>query len=205
MIAALLLALAGVVAASRAPQKKIIIFSAEDASANQPQVPEETVVQRLRPLPSIAASLWIVGGYGWTSQKYALPPAAAPPPVVVLLPGPRSSSGADVGGDLFFRIAGPVYLGAIIDYGFAGPNAWLLAGGARIAIVDLALSGGFGYSSLDQGGPGAIAAADYAITSALGVRVQGSWRHSTFGTTLLTPVDYRRTVWSLMAGLSLHL
>lgn len=197
MIGALLLAVAQVVGAPLSP----------DAPSNQPQVPEETVVQRVRPLPSIAAALWVVGGYGWTSQKYAVSPPATPPFVVILLPGPRSSFGGDVGGDLFFRVAGPVYLGGIIEYGFAGPNAWLVAGGARIAIVDLALSGGFGYSSLDQGGPGAIASADYAITSAFGLRLQGSWRHSSFTAALPfpTPVGYRRTVWSLMAGLSLHL
>jgi hypothetical protein len=192
MIAALLLALAQVGGSPVPP----------DAPQNQP---EETVVQRIRPLPSIAAGLWVVGGYGWTSQRSTISPVPTTPPVIIRLPGPRSSFGGDVGGDLFFRVAGPVYLGAIIDYGFAGPNAWLLAGGARIVIADLALSGGFGYSSLDQGGPGAIAAADYAITSALGVRIQGSWRHSSFSNTLVTPVDYRRTVWSLMAGLSLHL
>lgn len=204
MIAPLLLA-AALLGAPLSPPKKIIFFSWADAPSNEPQVPEETVVQRVRPLPSIAAGLWVVGGYGWTSQRYAVSPSPTPPPIVVVVPGPRSSFGGDVGGDLFFRVAGPVYLGGIVDYGFVGPNAWLVAGGARIAIADLALSGGFGYSSLDQGGPGAIAAADYAITSALGVRIQGSWRHSSFTTTLLTPVDYRRTVWSLMAGLSLHL
>ena len=192
MIGALLLVVAQVAAAPASPE----------APPNQP---EETVVQRIRPLPSIAAGLWVVGGYGWTSQRSTISPIPTTPPVILLLPGRRSSFGGDVGGDLFFRVAGPVYLGGIVDYGFAGPNAWLLAGGARIAIVDLALSGGFGYSSLDQGGPGAIAGADYAITSALGVRIQGSWRHSSFSTSLLTPADYRRTVWSLMGGLSLHL
>lgn len=191
MIAALLLALAQVDGAPVAPEPP------SDAA-------KETVVQRVRPLPSIAAGLWVVGGYGSTSQRFS--PIPTTPQVIIRLPGPRSSFGGDVGGDLFFRVAGPVYLGGIVDYGFAGPNAWLLAGGARIAIADLALSGGFGYSSLDQGGPGAIAAADYAITSALGVRIQGSWRHSSFSTTLQgAPVDYRRTVWSLMGGLSLHL
>lgn len=177
----------------------------EDAPAEPPQAAEETVVQRVRPLPSVAAALWVVGGYGWTSQRDAVSSTIPPPQVLAVFPGPRSSFGGDVGGDLFFRIAGPVYLGGILDYGFAGPDALLVAGGARVAILDLAVSGGFGYTSLDQGGPGAIGAADLAISSAFGIRLQGSWRHSKFTSTLLAPVDYRRTVWSLMGGLSLHL
>ena len=177
----------------------------QDPLSDPPQVGEETIVQRVRPLPFIAASLWVVGGYDWTSSRRAMPLTAPPPPFTVLLPGPPSAFGGDVGGDLFFRVAGPIYLGGIIDYGFAGPNAFLVAGGARIAIADLALSGGFGYTNFDQGGPGAIAGADFAISSALALRLQGSWRHSSFTVTFPTPAEYRRTVWSLMGGLSLHL
>lgn len=179
--------------------------ASEEPAPDPARVAEETIVQRVRPLPSVAASVWVVGGYDWTSSRRAMPLTAPPPPFALLLPGPPSAFGGDVGGDLFVRVAGPIYLGGIVDYGFAGPNAFLVAGGVRIAIADLALSGGFGYTNLDQGGPGAIAGADFAISSALALRLQGSWRHSSFTVTLPTPAEYRRTVWSLMGGLSLHL
>lgn len=174
----------------------------QDRLSDQRQVAKETVVQRVRQLPRTAAALWVVAGYDWTSNAAAATP---PPPVFVVLPGPRSTFAADVGGELFFRVVGPIYLGGIVDYAFSGPGGLLVAGGARVAIADLSLSGGVGYSGFEEGGLGAILGADYTLTTALAVRVQGSWRHSRFNVEVPSPAEYRRTVWSLMGGLSLQL
>lgn len=174
----------------------------QDRLSDQRQVAKETIVQRVHPLPTVAAAVFIVAGYDWTSQRTTV---TGTPPVVLVPPGPRSAFGADVGGELFFRVAGPVYLGGIVDYGLTGPNAFLVAGGARVALGDVSLSGGAGYSTFEEGGPGAILGADFTVTSAFALRVQGSWRHSFLHVDFPAAADSRRTVWSLMGGLSLHL
>lgn len=167
----------------------------QDRLSDQRQVAKETIVQRVRPLPSTAAAFWILAGYDWTSN---VPSNSIPA-------GPRSAFGLDIGGHLFVRVAGPLYLGGLIDYSLAGPNLLLVAGGARLVAGDIALSGGFGYASVREGGLGALLAADYGVSSGFALRVQGSWRRSSFTTASVPPVDQATTVWSLMGGLSLQL
>ena len=78
-------------------------------------------------------------------------------------------------------------------------------GGARVVVSDLALSGGFGYASVAEGGVGALLAVDLGVITDVTLRLQGSWRRSRFSRDATAPADYQRTVWSLMGGLSLHL
>jgi hypothetical protein len=189
----------------RASVRRLFAPLFQNRLSDQRQVAKETIVQQVRPLPGVAAALWVVAGYDWTSNAAtptSFPVGGGP---AITFPGPRSAFGADVGGELFFRIVGPIYLGGIVDYGLTGPSALLVAGGARLAIAALSLSGGVGYSGYAEGGLGAIVGADFTVTSAFALRVQGTWRHSTFNVDFPQPTEYRRTVWSLMGGLSLHL
>ena len=159
----------------------------------------ETVVAERR-LPRTLASFWVIAGYDWTSNQAPLTVPTGSIPLAL-----RSGFGLDLGGDLFFRVAGPLFLGGIIDYSLAGPNALLVAGGARVVVSDLALSGGFGYASVAEGGVGALLAVDLGVITDVTLRLQGSWRRSRFSRDATAPADYQRTVWSLMGGLSLHL
>ena len=143
----------------------------------------------------IAAAIWVVAGYDWASNAGSLVNA------------PASAFGCDLGGHVFFRVAGPLYLGGAVDYSLAGPNALLAALGVRVALEDVALSAGVGYTSVREGGLGALVAFDVGLSSASSLRVQGSWRRSSF-TGLRdpgpVPVSISTTVWSLMGGLAFH-
>jgi len=156
-------------------------------AAGSSEAATETV--RVEPrLPGTTAEVWVVAGYAWESTTFA---------------PDKSGFGCDLGGHLFFRIAGPVYLGALIDYSLSGPNALLVAGGARVALPPVALSAGVGYASLSDGGVGVIAAADFDIQSGLSLRLQGSWRRAT-GTVANIGPGQTSTVFSAMGGLSLQ-
>jgi len=151
--------------------------------------------QRDGHLARIAAAIWVVAGYDWASNGGSLVNA------------PASAFGCDLGGHVFFRVAGPLYLGGAVDYSLAGPNALLAALGVRVALEDVALSAGVGYTSVREGGLGALVAFDVGLSSASSLRVQGSWRRSSF-TGLRdpgpVPVSISTTVWSLMGGLAFH-
>lgn len=152
--------------------------------------------QRERRLHAVAASVWLVAGYDWTSNTVRIPA------------GPASGFGLDLGGDLFLRVAGPVYLGGLLDYSLSGPNLLLVAAGARVLVGEVGLSGGFGYASVAEGGLGALLAVDFGVTGGLALRIQGSWRRS-HSTGLrdpgLVPIEIDTTVLSWLAGLSLQL
>jgi hypothetical protein len=149
---------------------------------------QETTVQRVRPLPSTAAAFWVVAGYDWTSHTGTLASA------------PGSAFGWDLGGHLFFRVAGPVYLGGLLDYSLSGPNDLLAAGGLRIAVENLGISAGVGYANLASGGWGILAATDFGLGSGFSLRGQVSWRHAS--SVPLPRQDI--TVGSVMGGLSLQ-
>jgi len=160
-------------------------------------------------LPRTTASIWILAGYdsGITDVgSYTI----GPPPGAVVQ-GSRiteSKLGVDFGADLFVRVAGPVYLGVIVDYALSGPNGLLAGGGARVVFTDVAVSGGFGYSSVGDGGIGALAAVELSIAEGVGLRAQGSWRHSSYtmaSGSIAPGADASTTVWSILGGLSLRL
>jgi hypothetical protein len=152
---------------------------------------EKDGVQHVRILPSALATVWLAAGYQWTANA----PASST--------GPASAFGLDLGGGLFFRVVGPVYFGALIDYALTGPNALLVAGGGGLVVDDVTVTGGFGYSSVGDGGVGALLGMDYALARGIALRLEGSWRHSSFTGSDLA--EHRLTVWSLLAGLSLTL
>jgi hypothetical protein len=155
--------------------------------SDQRQAATETVRVERR-LPGTTAAIWVVAGYAW--DTFSLAPD-------------RSGFGWDLGGHLFFRVAGPLYLGGLVDYSLSGPNALLVAGGARVALPPVALSAGAGYASLGDGGVGVIGAADIDILSGFSFRLQGSWRRATGFIANLTP-GQSNTVVSAMGGLSLQ-
>jgi len=149
---------------------------------------ETTTVQRVRPLPSTAAAFWIVAGYDWTSHTGTLASA------------PGSAFGWDLGGHLFFRVAGPLYLGALLDYSLSGPNELLAAGGLRLAVENLGISAGAGYANLASGGWGLLGAIDFGLGSGFSLRGQVSWRRASSDTLPRQQI----TVASVMGGLSLQ-
>ena len=159
--------------------------------SDQRQAAKEPI-QIGRRLPSTVAAIWVAAGYDWTSNRGNL------------VNPPSSAFGWDLGGHLFFRVVGPVYLGGIVDYSLAGPNALLAGGGVRVVVEQVALSAGVGYASLGQGGVGVLAAVDFGITSGFSLRIQGSWRHSDARSLDVPPADDTTTVTSLMGGLSLQ-
>ena len=157
--------------------------------SDQRQAATETVRVERR-LPGTTAGVWVVAGYDRASSRSSLAPD-------------RTGFGWDLGGHLFFRVAGPVYLGGLVDYSLSGPNALLVAGGVRVALPPVALSAGAGYASLGEGGVGVIGAADIDLQSGLSLRLQGSWRYAT-GALINIPANDTTSVVSLMAGLSLQ-
>lgn len=151
----------------------------------------------VREAPRLSAQLWVTLGYDWATNS---------PAAVVQT---ASGMGWDLGGHVMVRVGGPIYVGGLADYGFTGPNALLVAPGLRFWARAVAVTGAFGYSNFQAGGPGALAAVDVRLEDSISLRVQGSWRHSStqVATPLLPsgPADDTRNVWSLMGGLSLHL
>ncbi len=160
----------------------------QDRLSDQRQEARETTVQRVRPLPSTAAAFWIVAGYDWTSHTGTLASA------------PGSAFGWDLGGHLFFRVAGPLYLGGLLDYSLSGPNELLAAGGIRLAVENLGISAGAGYANLASGGWGLLAAIDFGLGSGFSLRGQASWRRASTDTLPRQQI----TVASVMGGLSLQ-
>jgi hypothetical protein len=159
-------------------------------------------------LPRTTASAWILAGYDRGITDIGSYSTGSPPAVVQGSRITESKLGVDFGADLFVRVAGPVYLGAIVDYALSGPNALLVAGGARVVFTDVAVSGGFGYSSVGDGGIGALAAVELSITDGVALRAQGSWRHSSYtmpSGSIAPGADASTTVWSILGGLSLRL
>ena len=175
--------------------RKLLAALLQDEISDQRQAAKESAPRERHLLPNVAAAVWLTAGYDWTSNA------------VTLANPPQSAFGLDLGGHLFYRIAGPVYLGGLIDYSLSGPNALLVAGGVRLVTGDVALSAGLGYTSFASGGLGALAAVEFGVTRGFALRVQGSWRRASGTTAALvpTPVDDTTTVWSLMGGLSLQL
>jgi len=160
----------------------------QDRLSDQRQEARETTVQRIRPLPSTSAAFWIVAGYDWTSHTGTLASA------------PGSAFGWDLGGHLFFRVAGPLYLGALLDYSLSGPNELLAAGGLRLAVENLGISAGAGYANLASGGWGLLGAIDFGLSSGFSLRGQVSWRRASSDTLPRQQI----TVASVMGGLSLQ-
>ncbi|TMB14536.1 MAG: hypothetical protein E6J65_22750 [Deltaproteobacteria bacterium] len=160
----------------------------QDRLSDQRQEARETTVQRIRPLPSTAAAVWIVAGYDWTSHTGTLANA------------PGSAFGWDLGGHLFFRVAGPLYLGALLDYSLSGPNELLAAGGVRLAVENLGISAGGGYANLASGGWGVLGAVDFGLGSGFSLRGQASWRRASTETLPRQEI----TVASMMGGLSVQ-
>jgi hypothetical protein len=160
----------------------------QDRLSDQRQEARETTVQRIRPLPSTSAAFWIVAGYDWTSHTGTLASA------------PGSAFGWDLGGHLFFRVAGPLYLGALLDYSLSGPNELLAAGGLRLAVENLGISAGAGYANLASGGWGLLGAIDFGLGSGFSLRGQVSWRRASSDTLPRQQI----TVASVMGGLSLQ-
>jgi hypothetical protein len=160
----------------------------QDRLSDQRQEARETTVQRVRPLPSTSAAFWIVAGYDWTSHTGTLASA------------PGSAFGWDLGGHLFFRVAGPLYLGALLDYSLSGPNELLAAGGIRLAVENLGISAGAGYANLASGGWGLLGAVDFGLGSGFSLRGQTSWRRASSNTLPRQEI----TVASVMGGLSLQ-
>jgi hypothetical protein len=175
--------------------RKLLAPLLQDALSDQRQAAKESAPRERHLLPNVAAAVWLTAGYDWTSNA------------VTLVNPPKSAFGLDLGGHLFFRILGPVYLGGLIDYSLSGPNALLAAGGVRLVSGDVALSTGLGYASLASGGLGALAAVEFGVGTGFALRVQGSWRRASGTSAALgpMPVDDTITVWSLMGGLSLQL
>ena len=160
----------------------------QDRLSDQRQEARETTVQRIRPLPSTAAAVWVVAGYDWTSHTGTLGNA------------PGSAFGWDLGGHLFFRVAGPLYLGALLDYSLSGPNELLAAGGVRLAVENLGISAGGGYANLASGGWGVLGAVDFGLGSGFSLRGQASWRRASTETLPRQEI----TVASMMGGLSVQ-
>ena len=168
--------------------RRLLAPMLQNRLSDQRQVARETTVEHGRRLPSTVAGVWIVAGYDWTSHTGTLASA------------PGSAFGWDLGGHLFFRVAGPAYLGALLDYSLSGPNELLAAGGVRIAIDNLAISAGVGYANLASGGWGVLAASDFGLGSGFPLRGQVSWRRAS--TDRLPRQEV--TVASVMGGLSLQ-
>ena len=148
-----------------------------------------------RPPPATAAAIWVTAGYDSVSASNAV------------TTGSSSGFGWDIGAQLFFRIAGPFYLGGLVDYSLSGPNGLLAAGGARVVAGDVAISAGFGYANLanDAGsGVGALAAVDFGVLYGFSLRVQGSWRRGTQTNSALSVTEVTSNVYSAMGGLSLN-
>jgi hypothetical protein len=160
----------------------------QDRLSDQRQGARETTVKRIRPLPSTSAAFWIVAGYDWTSHTGTLASA------------PGSAFGWDLGGHLFFRVAGPLYLGALLDYSLSGPNELLAAGGLRLAVENLGISAGAGYANLASGGWGLLGAIDFGLGSGFSLRGQVSWRRASSDTLPRQQI----TVASVMGGLSIQ-
>jgi hypothetical protein len=144
---------------------------------------------------AVVLAPWITLGYASMTASGAL--------------ADRSASGFawGFGGQLFFHVAGPVYLGALADYSFfqapgGGKLGGLLAGGgARFDLGEAALSAGVGYSDLSSGGGsgyGLLAAAEYGI-----LRLQLAWRHGTSTVGLVTPAEQTTSVIAAQAGVSI--
>ncbi len=173
--------------------RKLLAPLLQDEISDRRQAAKEAAPRERHVLPNVSAAVWLTAGYDWTSNT------------VALADRPNSAFGLDLGGHLFYRIAGPVYLGGLIDYALSGPNALLVGGGVRLVTGNVALSAGLGYTSLASGGLGALAAIELGVASGFALRVQGSWRRASETTAGLTPVEETTTVWSLMGGLSLQL
>src|SRR2546430_699369 len=92
----------------------------------------ETVVAERR-LPRTLASFWVIAGYDWTSNQAPLTVPTGSIPLAL-----RSGFGLDLGGDLFFRVAGPLFLGGTIELNLAGPHAPLVPGGGGGGVADSA-------------------------------------------------------------------
>jgi len=173
--------------------RKLLAPLLQDEISDRRQTAGETAPRERHLLPNVSAAVWLTAGYDWTSNT------------VALTDRPKSAFGLDLGGHLFYRIAGPVYIGGLIDYSLSGPNALLAAGGARLVTGDVALSAGLGYTSLTSGGVGALVAVELGVASGFALRLQGSWRRASETIGGLTPEVVTTTVWSLMGGLSLQL
>jgi hypothetical protein len=176
--------------------RKLLAPLLQDEMSDRRQAAKESAPRERHLLPAVAAAIWLTAGHDWTSNT------------VTAVERPKSAFGLDLGGHLFYRIAGPVYLGGLIDYALTGPNALLAAGGVRVVTGDVAMSAGIGYTDLTTGGVGALAAVEFGVFSGFALRVQGSWRRAstTQAPAVGLPVaDDTTTVWSLMGGLSLQL
>jgi hypothetical protein len=170
--------------------RKLLAPLLQDQLSDRREEPRQVVEVRERHPPATSAAVWLVAGYDWTSNT------------VTVAARPASGVGLDLGGHLFFRIAGPLYLGGLIDYSLSGPNALLAAGGVRIAVSGIAVSGGVGYASVASGGWGGLVAAEFGVANGLCLRVQGSWRRSS--TTAVVTGEDTTTVLSLMGGLAVQ-
>jgi hypothetical protein len=156
---------------------------------------KEEAESHRRILPGTVAAMWLTAGYASVSTSTAV------------TRGATSGFSLDLGGHLFFRALGPLYFGALVDYSLSGPNGLLAGAGARVALADVALSGGFGYADLAQSagtGVGALAAVDFGVSSGLSLRLQGSWRRGKTTPGGLAATEVTTTVWSAMGGLSLQ-
>ena len=160
-----------------------------DLSARRAAAREE--VEREDRRPSTLFGAWLTGGYDSANHQDVL--------------GKNSSGfGWHAGGQLFLRVAGPVYLGGLLDYSLSNVTGPLVAGGARVAVrKDFSISAGFGYSDQSNNGAGdgigALATVDFSVASGLCLHVQGSWRRSNGSALQVTS-----TVWSASGGLALN-
>lgn len=188
MILALLLA-------ASPPMVAVLEFRDKVPADQRSRAEAKEATESHRILPGTVAAMWLTAGYASVSTSTAV------------TRGATSGFSLDLGGHLFFRAQGPLYLGALIDYSLSGPNGLLAGAGVRVALSDVALSGGFGYADLAQSagtGVGALVAIDLGVSSGFSLRVEGSWRRGKTTPGGLAASEVTTTVWSATGGPSLQ-
>jgi hypothetical protein len=147
---------------------------------------------------NVLLSLWATLGYSSMSTSTGVPASS----------GSAAGLVYGFGGQIFFHVVGPLFLGALTDYSFfpsvtGGRTDGLLAGGGvRIDLGEAAILGGAGYSSLSNNGGsgyGLLGAIEYGI-----LRLQLAWRHGSSSLTSgATVLDQTESVIAAQAGVSI--
>jgi hypothetical protein len=163
---------------------------------------ERPPVERPRDFPRLAFTVWTLLGYASDSRSTGLTSTSA------IAEASDGGFAYCFGGSMWLHVAGPVYLGALGDYGFFPPpksnegkgDGLLLGGGARVVVGGTALSAGLGRSSLGNNagnGVAALAAVDLAL-SGFAWRFQVTWHRAR-----VSAIDQTTTVVAAEVGLSL--
>jgi hypothetical protein len=157
--------------------------------------------EKARDLPRLAFTIWAVLGYGSDSRSTALTSVS------------DGGFAYGFGGSVWLHVTGPVYLGALGEYGFFPPpkssegkvDELFLGGGARVVVRSVALSAGFGRSSLGNSagnGVAALAAVDLAL-SGFAVRMQAALHRTRGMAGAISATELTTTIFAAEAGVSL--